>query len=247
MHTYKSGANKKTPNVPPGLAEWAMSQPIIDSLVATSEEINVPRWRGKLYLQSKRALDITLCLILLIICAPLMLLVALIIKCTSRGPVLFRQTRAGLNGHHFIMYKFRSMHNGSENGRGELSPYNDIDHGPCFKLRNDPRLTPFGRILRKSSIDELPQLYNVLKGEMTLVGPRPLPLIEVETSTYAERARLRVKPGITCLWQISGRTEIPYHEWMLLDLFYIEQRCMMLDIEILVKTVPAVLSGRGAY
>jgi lipopolysaccharide/colanic/teichoic acid biosynthesis glycosyltransferase len=144
------------------------------------------------------------------------------------------------------MYKFRSMRNGAADERQLLNGWNDLCEGPCFKLRNDPRLTPVGRFLRQSSIDELPQLFNVLRGEMTLVGPRPLPLDEVCTGTPAERKRLSIKPGLTCLWQISGRCEIPYREWMLLDLYYIEHKSLLLDLEILVKTVPAVLSRRGA-
>ncbi|UCD30075.1 MAG: sugar transferase [Planctomycetota bacterium] len=247
MHKYKEGVKKQLSQMNVGLGEWALSQTVLDTIVIQSKELISPHWRMRLYLHTKRGIDILLSLFLLIITSPIILLAAIIIKCTSRGPVLFRQPRAGINGIPFTIYKFRSMYNGAEKDRFELSGYNDIDEGPCFKVRQDPRLTLIGRFLRRSSIDELPQLYNVLKGEMSLVGPRPLPLLEVETSSYAERARLCVRPGISCLWQISGRTEIPYHEWMLLDLYYIKHRSLMLDLEILIKTIPAVLSCRGAY
>jgi len=230
-----------------GLVEWAMSQPVAEVAHLGEATFDTGCWRERCYVGVKRLIDLGFGLLLFLTTLPVMLLAAIAIKFTSPGPVLFRQHRAGLNGRPFTMYKFRSMYEGAESDRNELACRNELTEGPCFKLREDPRLTPIGWFLRQSSIDELPQLFNVLQGDMTLVGPRPLPLEEVRTATAAERRRLHVKPGLTCLWQISGRCEIPYSEWMLLDLYYIEHRNFMLDVEILVKTVPAVLSRRGAY
>jgi lipopolysaccharide/colanic/teichoic acid biosynthesis glycosyltransferase len=176
-----------------------------------------------------------------------MLIVALTIRVTSPGPVIFRQRRAGKHGKPFVMYKFRSMSNDAEMRRAELEPFNQM-HGPVFKVEKDPRITPFGHWLRRSSIDELPQLVNVLLGDMSLVGPRPLPLYEVEKfENTAQRRRLSVKPGLTCLWQISGRNQVrDFRDWVKLDLLYIDQWSLGLDIKILIRTVPAVLWGFGA-
>jgi exopolysaccharide biosynthesis polyprenyl glycosylphosphotransferase len=167
------------------------------------------------------------------------------IKVTSAGPVFFKQQRCGLNGRLFTMYKLRSMVDNAEQARFELEALNEMD-GPVFKSSRDPRRTAVGRFLRKFSIDELPQLYNVLRGDMSLVGPRP-PLPE-EVARYEgwQRRRLSMKPGITCLWQISGRNEISFHDWMKLDLTYIDNWSLLLDLKILLKTVPVVLLGRGA-
>lgn len=230
-----------------GLIAWALAQPEMVPLTPAVEVIVAPGPRALAYLLTKRIADLVLSLLLLATSWPIMLVTAIAIKLTSPGPILFRQWRAGRDGQAFVMYKFRSMREGAEEERLLLASQNDLADGPCFKLRNDPRLTPIGRFLRQTSIDELPQLFNVLKGEMTLVGPRPLPLDEVGTGTTAECRRLRVQPGLTCLWQISGRCEIPYVEWVLLDLYYIEHRSLLLDLEILIKTVPAVLSRRGAF
>jgi lipopolysaccharide/colanic/teichoic acid biosynthesis glycosyltransferase len=172
--------------------------------------------------------------------------VALLIKLTSRGPVIFTQTRAGLRGSPFTMYKFRSMYTGAEEARAALASRNEKS-GPVFKIADDPRLTPLGRWLRKSSIDELPQLVNVLRGEMSLVGPRPLWMPEAIRVVGRARIRADVKPGLTCLWQISGRSELSYDEWVALDAYYVYHRSMWLDLMIMVQTVPAVLSARGAY
>jgi exopolysaccharide biosynthesis polyprenyl glycosylphosphotransferase len=167
------------------------------------------------------------------------------IKVTSAGPVFFKQQRCGLNGRLFTMYKLRSMVDNAEQARFELEALNEMD-GPVFKSSRDPRRTAVGRFLRKFSIDELPQLYNVLRGDMSLVGPRP-PLPE-EVARYEgwQRRRLSMKPGITCLWQISGRNEISFHDWMKLDLTYIDNWSLLLDLKILLKTVPVVLLGKGA-
>jgi lipopolysaccharide/colanic/teichoic acid biosynthesis glycosyltransferase len=212
----------------------------------TDAEAAVLRAERGAYERVKRLLDVILAAVLVVLLSPVMLLAALAIKLTSRGPVIFRQARAGLNGEHFTMYKFRTMHDGAENGRHGIAHLNE-QNGPVFKVAEDPRLTPVGRFLRRSSIDELPQLFNVLEGSMTLVGPRPLWVAEAEQATGAARLRTLVKPGCTCLWQISGRSELSYEEWVLLDLYYIRHRGTVLDLLIIIQTVPAVLSGRGAY
>jgi len=168
------------------------------------------------------------------------------VKLTSRGPVLFRQVRAGLNELPFTMFKFRTMRLGAEDDRELLAHLNE-QSGPVFKIPEDPRLTPVGRFLRRSSLDELPQLFNVLRGEMSLVGPRPLWMVEARQARGAARLRTLVKPGLTCLWQISGRSELDYDTWVEMDLFYIRRRSFLLDLLITIQTIPAVLSGRGAY
>lgn len=176
-----------------------------------------------------------------------MLLVAIVIKVTSSGPPIFRQKRAGKHGKPFTMYKFRSMSDDAEMRRAELLPFNQM-RGPVFKVADDPRITPFGRWLRRTSIDEMPQLINVLLGDMSLVGPRPLPLYEVEKfENTAQRRRLSVKPGLTCLWQIRGRNNVTdFRDWVKLDLEYIDKWSLGLDFKILVRTVPAVVFGLGA-
>lgn len=178
---------------------------------------------------------------------PAVILAAVAIRLTSPGPVFFRQKRAGRNGVPFTMYKLRTMYNGADDDKVLFRSLNSLPTGPCFKMKNDPRVTRIGRWLRRASIDELPQFWNVIRGDMSLVGPRPLPLDEVRVDTPDQRLRLSIKPGITCLWQISGRTEIPYHEWLALDAWYVRNRSALLDLQILIKTVPAVLSARGAY
>jgi exopolysaccharide biosynthesis polyprenyl glycosylphosphotransferase len=183
---------------------------------------------------------------LLLLLVP-MAIAALIIRMTSKGPVVFRQHRAGKYGKPFVMYKFRSMSDDAEMRRAELEPFNQM-HGPVFKVEHDPRITPFGRWLRRTSFDEVPQLVNVLMGDMSLVGPRPLPLYEVEKfENTAQRRRLSVKPGLTCLWQISGRNQVrDFRDWVKLDLDYIDRWSLALDFEILLRTIPAVILGFGA-
>ncbi len=177
----------------------------------------------------------------------LYLLVIVAVRLTSPGPVFFKQQRSGLNGRPFTMYKFRTMVSDAEQRKDELAAFNEMS-GPVFKLSNDPRVTPLGRILRKYSIDEFPQMWNVLRGEMSLVGPRPLPVDETRRfHDLAHRRRLSVKPGLTCLWQISGRNEVrEFSDWVRLDLEYIDNWSLWLDIKILLRTIPAVLSGAGA-
>jgi exopolysaccharide biosynthesis polyprenyl glycosylphosphotransferase len=176
-----------------------------------------------------------------------MLFVAIMIRITSPGPIIFRQRRAGKHGKPFVMYKFRSMSNDAEMRKAELEPFNQMS-GPVFKVEADPRITPFGRWIRRTSIDELPQLANVLLGDMSLVGPRPLPLYEVEKfENTAQRRRLSVKPGLTCLWQISGRNQVKdFADWVKLDLDYIDRWSLALDFKIICRTIPAVILGFGA-
>ncbi|MBP9145553.1 MAG: sugar transferase [Thermoanaerobaculia bacterium] len=193
----------------------------------------------------KRTLDIVLGAALLVLALPILGLLALLIRFTSRGAVLFRQVRCGRNGRLFTLYKFRTMIADAEERRREIEHLNEMD-GPVFKARNDPRVTRFGRLLRKFSLDELPQLWNVLKGDMSLVGPRPPIPEEVAQYERWQRRRLAMKPGLTCLWQISGRNELDFDQWMKLDLAYIDNWSPWLDLKILVRTVPVVLSGRGA-
>jgi exopolysaccharide biosynthesis polyprenyl glycosylphosphotransferase len=185
--------------------------------------------------------------ILLVLFTPVMLVIALVIRLTSPGPILFRQERAGRFGKPFVMLKFRSMTTDAEMHQAELESFNQMS-GPVFKLEHDPRVTPFGHWLRRRSFDELPQLVNVLSGDMSLVGPRPLPIYEVERfENSAQRRRLSVKPGLTCLWQISGRNQVrDFRDWVRLDLDYIDRWSLGLDLMILLRTIPAVITGSGA-
>jgi exopolysaccharide biosynthesis polyprenyl glycosylphosphotransferase len=198
-----------------------------------------------LQLMAKRLLDVAISGLLLFLGMPLVLLVSMAIKVSSGGSVLFRQTRCGLNGRYFTLYKFRTMVHDAEARRQEILHLNEMG-GPAFKLRRDPRVTRLGRLLRKFSLDELPQLWNVLRGDMSLVGPRPPIPEEVAQYQRWQRRRLSMKPGLTCLWQISGRNEVDFDRWMQLDLQYIDSWSPSLDLKILLKTIPVVLSGRGA-
>jgi exopolysaccharide biosynthesis polyprenyl glycosylphosphotransferase len=194
----------------------------------------------------KRILDVAFSLILLILLAPLLVVVAALIQFYSPGPVLFQQERIGLNKRRFLIFKFRTMVRNAEKMMAELESYNEVS-GPVFKIKNDPRITPIGKILRRTSIDELPQLFNVLKGDMSLVGPRPLPVRDYEGfSEDWQRRRFSVRPGITCLWQVCGRSSLPFEQWMKLDLQYMDEWSLWLDIKILAQTVSAVLKGSGA-
>ena len=195
----------------------------------------------------KQVVDFIGAVLLLIVLSPLLLLIALLVKITSPGPIFFQQHRSGLNGRPFMLYKFRSMVTNAEQLKHELAAMNEME-GPVFKVTGDPRITTFGKFLRKFSIDELPQLYNVLRGEMSLVGPRPLPVDEVKRfNDLAHRRRLSVKPGLTCLWQISGRNKVKdFRDWVRLDLEYIDNWSLWLDFKILCRTLPVVLAGTGA-
>jgi exopolysaccharide biosynthesis polyprenyl glycosylphosphotransferase len=193
----------------------------------------------------KAILDRGLAAVLFVLTLPLLLVVALAVKLTSPGPALFIQSRGGRHGRPFPMLKFRTMRQDAEAGRGALLAANEMD-GPVFKIKEDPRVTPLGRVLRRTSVDELPQLVNVLVGHMSLVGPRPLPVIETASIAGPHRRRLSVRPGLTCLWQISGRCDLGFQQWMDLDLQYVDNWSLSLDAAILLRTLPALLTARGA-
>ena len=201
---------------------------------------------GVWYSVVKRTMDIFISFFGILLSFPLWVLIALCITCDSKGPVIFRQVRVGKGGKPFVFYKFRSMQMGAEGMKESLKHLN-VAEDPVFKIKDDPRVTRLGRFLRRSTLDELPQLINVLKGEMSLVGPRPPLPEEVAVYTPLQKKRLDVKPGLTCLWQVSGRSEISFSEWIQLDLYYIQHQSLLLDIKILIRTLPAVFSRRGAY
>lgn len=193
----------------------------------------------------KRMFDIISSGVALWVLAPLLLTVAALVKLTSKGPILFRQTRVGLHGRPFKMLKFRTMVENAEELKAKLAAQNEMD-GPVFKMKKDPRITSIGRVLRKFSIDELPQLINVLRGDMSVVGPRPPVPNEVAKYEPWQRRRLSVRPGLTCIWQVSGRNEISFEQWMYMDLQYIDTWSFSKDITLILKTFPVVLTGRGA-
>ena len=196
---------------------------------------------------TKRAIDLGGAGVGLVLAAPLFVVIAAVIKLQDSGPVLFWQTRVGQWGREFSFPKFRSMHLDAEARKAELMSLNEHAEGITFKIRCDPRITPAGRVLRKLSLDELPQLWCVLKGEMSLVGPRPPVPSEVAQYTLADRRRLDARPGLTCIWQVSGRGDIPFPQQVRLDVEYIESQSLWLDLKLIAATVPAVLLGRGAY
>jgi exopolysaccharide biosynthesis polyprenyl glycosylphosphotransferase len=201
---------------------------------------------SELRLFFKRIFDIVLSFTSLVILSPLLLAMAAMIKITSPGPVLFQQTRCGLGGRRFTLYKFRSMINNAEQMRAELHQLNELD-GPVFKISDDPRITTVGRWLRRFSLDELPQLWNIFSGEMSFVGPRPAVPEEVDQYEDWQRRRLRMRPGLTCIWVLEGRSHVDFNRWMQLDLKYIDTWSLWLDTKIFLRTIPIVLSGRGAY
>ncbi len=194
----------------------------------------------------KRSMDVVFSGILLLLSLPVIAIACLAIRLESPGPAIFTQLRAGKNGKPFKLYKLRSMHKDADQMRDQLMAMNEAD-GPIFKIKDDPRRTKVGRVLRKFSIDELPQFWNVLKGDMSIVGPRPALLSEVAQYADWHRERLRVQPGITGLWQVSGRSELSFDEMCLLDVYYIENWSPSLDLKIMLRTIPYVLTGRGAY
>ena len=195
----------------------------------------------------KRTLDVIGSVLLLLCLSPVFILTAIWLKLDSPGPLIYRQVRVGLNGKHFNFYKFRSMYTDADARLKELESLNESSDGVIFKMKNDPRITCCGRFIRKYSIDELPQLINVLLGDMSLVGPRPPMPKEVDQYSLDDRKRLQILPGITCLWQISGRSDIPFNKQVQLDKEYIKSHSIWKDFLILIKTIPAVLTGRGAY
>lgn len=201
---------------------------------------------GKLYCFIKRLMDVVCSIAGLVILSPLFLIISVLIYSEDKGKVIFSQERNGIYNQVFKMYKFRSMVVNAPVLREEMEKYNELD-GPAFKMKYDPRITKIGHFIRKTSIDELPQLVNILKGDMSFVGPRPLPTYETAKCNKYQMQRLLVKPGLTCYWQISGRNNISFDKWIEMDLDYIEQASLMTDLKILLKTVKAVLTGRGAY
>jgi exopolysaccharide biosynthesis polyprenyl glycosylphosphotransferase len=209
---------------------------------ATRGLVEAAAWQ----LAVKRGIDVVLSLFALVLLAPLMALTVLAIRLTSRGPAILPQERIGHGGQAFTMFKFRSMHLNAQEAKEAYAALNERD-GPVFKIRRDPRTTRVGRLIRQLSIDEVPQLVNVLRGEMSLVGPRPPLPEEVAQYTPFHRQRLQVRPGITCIWQVSGRSELDFDTWVEMDLEYIHNWSLWIDLRILARTIPAVVSGRGAW
>jgi len=227
--------------------EWRPAIAPVTGYTAAAALPHVTPPESGFYLRfGKRLIDVLGSLVAMVVLAPLMALVALLVKIESRGPVFYRSYRIGKNGRPFVFLKFRSMWDGADRHRKQLTHLNEVD-GPVFKISRDPRVTTIGRILRVTSLDEIPQFFNVLSGDMSLVGPRPPIPEEVEQYEPWQLRRLDVKPGITCLWQISGRSTLSFREWMRLDLEYIKHRSFWLDLRILLRTIPAVLSREGAY
>jgi lipopolysaccharide/colanic/teichoic acid biosynthesis glycosyltransferase len=194
----------------------------------------------------KRALDIAGATVGLILGAPIMAAAALAIKCTSPGPLFFTQIRDGIGGRRFRIYKFRTMRVGADAEKARLRPLSDQD-GPAFKLKDDPRITPVGRVLRRTSVDELPQLWNVLRGDMSLVGPRPLPSDEAGECTQWQRRRLDVTPGLTCFWQVHGGARVSFVDWMRMDVRYVSSRSIIRDLLLIALTVPSIILRKGVY
>jgi exopolysaccharide biosynthesis polyprenyl glycosylphosphotransferase len=216
-----------------------------DYVSAAEETVAVPR--GAVYEASKRVVDCVLSGLGLLALLPVFLLTALAVRLDSRGPALFCQDRVGRDGKLFRCWKFRSMYLDAEKRKAELMKQNEMSGGVLFKMKEDPRITRVGKFIRKASIDELPQLWNVFIGDMSLVGPRPAVPAEVDQYTPYQRGRLQVKPGITCLWQVSGRSDLNFEEQVRLDLQYARIRSLGVDFTLLFKTIPAVLFARGAY
>jgi exopolysaccharide biosynthesis polyprenyl glycosylphosphotransferase len=218
-------------------------------LYSVTKEDFINIYKEKLKISSqivKRAFDFVSSLLLLALFLPIMLVISIAVKVTSPGPIFFKQQRTGKNGRLFTLYKFRSMVIDAEEKKQELMKYNEME-GPVFKIAKDPRITNIGNFLRKTSLDELPQIFNVLKGDMSLVGPRPPIPEEVNQYENWQRKRLAVMPGITCTWQVSGRNQITsFEDWVKLDIDYIDNYSFMNDIKLLFKTIPAVLSSRGS-
>jgi len=198
------------------------------------------------YQVAKRVMDVICSVLALIVLLPVFLITAVAIWIEDGGPVIYSQDRNGINGKVFRMYKFRSMCRDAEKLHKELLAQNELD-GPAFKIKKDPRVTRVGRFIRKTSVDELPQLINILKGEMSVVGPRPLVTYETENCNAYEKQRMAVKPGLTCYWQCSGRNELSFAEWIDLDLRYIDEASLWVDMKIILKTVRMVIGGKGAY
>jgi exopolysaccharide biosynthesis polyprenyl glycosylphosphotransferase len=217
--------------------------------VTLAARIKSAIWRIRLVagIRLKRAVDISASLLGLLVLSPLFLIVGVLIKRDSKGSIFFKQKRVGLNGVTFNMWKFRSMVNDAESERAALESRNEMASGILFKMKSDPRITRVGSFIRKTSIDELPQLFNVLRGDMSLVGPRPPLVSEVRGYKRSDCRRLEAIPGLTCHWQVSGRSNIPFEQQVELDVDYIRNQSFWLDCVLIIKTIPAVLLGRGAY
>jgi exopolysaccharide biosynthesis polyprenyl glycosylphosphotransferase len=226
-------------------ADLALPLPVVETAIGTPYLVYQTRELDAPALFVKAVLDRTLALVLVVLLSPILALVALAVRISLGSPVLYIQRRGGLFGRPFAMLKFRTMGLGAEAQRDALLAHNQMD-GPVFKMANDPRVTPLGRILRRCSLDELPQLFNVLAGHMSLVGPRPLPLAETQALHGGHRRRLAMRPGLTCLWQVSGRNNLTFAEWMTLDLEYVDRWTLSLDLALLLRTIPAIITGRGA-
>jgi exopolysaccharide biosynthesis polyprenyl glycosylphosphotransferase len=230
----------------PDLFQMSLSHVDIDDLngipLIGLKSVSIRGWN----LAVKRAIDVVVAGLGLLVLSPLLLMISVLIRLESSGPAVFRQTRVGRGGRPFTVLKFRTMREGAEQEVEALSALNEAG-GPMFKIRNDPRLTRVGQLLRRISLDELPQLYNVLRGEMSVIGPRPGLPSEVEQYQDWHRKRLETWPGLTGLWQVSGRSELSFDEMVLLDIYYIENWSLLLDLQIALRTVPAILFGTGAY
>lgn len=209
-------------------------------IIITSQDLHKP-----IYEFLKRILDVICSVVALIVLSPVFLVTALAVR-SDGGPAFYKQTRVGKNNTHFEMYKFRSMCKNAENLQDDLMKYNEMD-GPVFKIKGDPRITKVGKFIRKYSIDELPQLLNIVKGDMSIVGPRPPLVREVEQYNSYQMQRLLVTPDLTCFWQAYGRSDLSFDDWMDMDMKYIKRRNIFLDIKLIVKTVFAVIFKRGAY
>lgn len=220
-------------------------QPRVEEFIGSASLSVAPSVRTEQELAMKRSFDVVIGGLLMVAAAPVLVGIALVIKMTSPGPILFTQTRVGLNGRKFRFYKFRTMINGAEFMVRQAN--RSITNGPIFKDPRDYRVTLVGRFLRKFSLDELPQLWNVIRGDMSLVGPRPLPVDEAEQINGRYRRRFSVPPGLTCTWQVSGRSDVSYDTWMNYDLQYVDRWSLWTDTVLLLRTIPAVLSGRGSY
>jgi exopolysaccharide biosynthesis polyprenyl glycosylphosphotransferase len=222
-------------------------QAMVEAMPRTQpSSVNFELQYSRFYEFSKRVFDLAVGSFILIFLIPIYPIIVLMIKLDSPGPVLYRQNRVGKGGKVFKFYKFRSMYKGADKRRKQVEKMNEQD-GPVFKIKADPRITSVGRFLRRSSLDEIPQIFNVLKGDMSIVGPRPPLPQEVTRYLPWHMRRLEVKPGITCLWQISGRSHISFNEWMRLDIEYLKSRSFRTDLLIFLKTVPAVIARKGAY
>lgn len=218
-----------------------MEKTVLETVESDAIEVKT----SKIYLFIKRVIDITGSLAGLILLSPLLIIVGILIKIESKGPIIFSQNRIGMNGEVFKMYKLRSMVANAEELKGKLMEENEMS-GPMFKIKDDPRITKVGRFIRKTSIDELPQLLNVLKGEMSLVGPRPSLIEEVLEFDPWMKKRLMVKPGLTCYWQVMGRNNIDFYRWMLLDIKYVETRSILVDIKLIIKTFFVLFGDKNA-